>query len=376
MKLIVLFSAALMAGMLPTQATTQNAPGAVGTNANPEAAMTALFGDPAIVKGTGFEIKRSDLDQVVSAARSNLAVANQAAPPDLEITVLNQLIAIQSLLQTATPADRAAGEIDAQRQYTNLLAQFRTPAEFERLLKARGMTIEDLRSKALQEATAKAALKRALNVNVTDEDAKNYYNSHSADFEEPEKVHARHILLMTIDPTTRPPMPLSTNTVAAKRKQIDDLRKRILAGEDFATLAKEYSEDTGSKENGGELPNFSRGQMLPEFEAAAFALGTNQVSDVVTTMYGYHLIKVLEKIPAKKIAFDTAEPDIKDGLAQLKIRKLAPDYIRKLRTDEKVEILDAALKSQDEQVQAAQAAAAAAAAAASPAGDLPAGTTK
>jgi len=371
MKFNVLFAAALMAGMLSTQATTQNAPGAVGTNANPEAAMTALFGDPPIVKGTGFQIKRSDLDQVVSAARSNLAVANQAAPPDLEITVLNQLIAIQSLLQTATPADQAAGKIDADQQYAKLLAQFRTPEEFERLLKARGMTTDDLRAKALQEAVAKAALKRALNVNVTDEDAKNYYTSHGADFEEPEKVHTRHILLMTIDPTTRPPQPLTTNTVAAKRKQIEDLRKRILAGEDFATLAKEYSEDPGSKENGGELPNFSRGQMQPEFEAAAFALGTNQVSDVVTTMFGFHLIKVLEKIPAKKVDFTTAESDIKDGLAQLKIRKLAPDYIRKLRTDEKVEILDANLKSQDEQVQAAQAAAAAAAAS-----DVPAGTGK
>ena len=73
----------------------------------------------------------------------------------------------------------------------------------------------------------------------------------------------------------------------AKRKLADDLLKRARAGEDFAKLAKEYSEDPGSKEKGGEYPPFPRGQMVPEFEAAAFSLNTNQVSDVVTTSYGY-----------------------------------------------------------------------------------------
>jgi hypothetical protein len=80
---------------------------------------------------------------------------------------------------------------------------------------------------------------------------------------------------------------------------------------------------------------------------------------VVTTQFGYHLIKLLEKIPAKKIDFATAEPDLKEGLAQQKIRKLLPDYIEKLRQEEQVQILDDTLKTMDEQVQANQAAAAA-----------------
>jgi len=358
MKFTVLLSVALLAGTFSTPATTQSP--VLGTNANPEAAMTALFGNPALVKAKGFEIKRSDLDQVVSAARANLAVANQQMPPDLEISVLDQLITIQVLLQTATPADQVAGQADADQQYTNLLAQFKSPEDFPRLLKARGLTVEELRAKALQEAVAKEALKRALNINPTEEEAMDYYKQHTADFEQPELVHARHILLTTVDLGTRPPSPLTTNTVAAKRKQIEDLRKRILAGEDFATLARQYSEDTGSKENGGELPEFARGQMVAEFESAAFALATNQVSEVVTSPYGFHLIKVLEKVPAKRIEFTTAERQIKEGLTQLKIRKLAPEYVKKLRADQQVVIQDADLKSQDEQIQANQAAAAAA----------------
>jgi parvulin-like peptidyl-prolyl isomerase len=358
MKFTVLLSAALLAGTFSTQATTQSA--TAGTNANPEAAMTALFGNPAVVKAKGFEIKRADLDQVVSAAKANLAAANNQAPPDLEISVLDQLITIQLLLQTANAEDQAAGQIDADQQFTNLLSQFKSPEDFARLLKARGLSVEDLRAKAKQEAVAKAALKRALGINPTDEDAMDYYKKHAATFEQPEMVHARHILLTTVDLSTRPPTPLTTNTINAKRKQIEDLRKRLLAGEDFATLAKQYSED-GSKENGGELPEFARGQMVPEFESAAFSLPTNQVSDVVTSQYGFHLIKVLEKIPARKIEFAKAEHDIKEALAQQKIRKLAPDYVKKLRAEQQVEIQDADLKSQDDQIMANQAAAAAAA---------------
>ena len=354
MKLKLIFSAALIAGVCSTQAATKNT--VTGTNANPEAAMTALFGDPIVAKGKGFEIKRSDLDQVVSGAKANAAAAGQQLPPDFEISVLNQLITIQVLLQAATPADQAAGKIDADQQYTNLLKKFPSPDAFERQLKAVGMTVEDLRAKATQEAVAKAALKRLLNINITDEDAKDYYNQHAADFEQPELAHVRHILLMTIDPATH--SPLMTNTVAAKRRQIDDLLKQIRGGADFAALAKQYSEDPGSKENGGELPEFPRGQMVPEFESAAFALTTNQVSDVITTQFGYHIIKLLDKTPAKKVDYAAAATDIKDGLARMKIGKLAPDYVKKMRMDDHVEILDPALKALNDKVEASQAAAA------------------
>ena len=363
MKMKLILSAALVAGVFSTQAATQNA--APRTNASPEAAMTALFGDPVVVKGKGFEIKRSELDQVLTSARANAAAQNRQLPPEYEVMVLNQLLTIQVLLQTATPADQAAGKFEADEQYTNLLQKFSSPDAFDRQLKAVGMTIADLRAKATQEAVAKAALKRALNVNVLEADAKDYYNQHAANFEQPELVHARHILLMTIDPTTR--APLTTNTTVAKHKQILELRKRILAGEDFATLATQYSEDPGSKENGGELPEFPRGQMVAEFDSAAFALGTNQVSEVVTTQYGYHLIKVLEKLPAKKFGFNEMIPQLNETAAAYCTQKLesdkislrAPEYVKKLRGDEQVEILDPALKAADAQFQASQAAQAA-----------------
>ena len=123
--------------------------------------------------------------------------------------------------------------------------------------------------------------------------------------------------------------------------------KRARAGEDFSKLAKEYSEDPGSKDKGGEYI-FPRGQMVPEFEAAAFALGTNQVSDVVTTQFGYHVIKLSEKFPAAKVDFDKSASHIRDFLTQKKLQKEIPTYMAKLRKEANVEILDERLKMQDD----------------------------
>ena len=359
MKLKLILSAALAAGVLSASAVTQPVVMPVATNASPEATMKALFGDPTIVKGKGFEIKQSELDQVLTGAKANAAAQGQQLPPEFQAAILNQLITIQALLQKATPADRAAGQAEADQQYTNLVKRFGSPEAFDRQLKAVGMTVDELRAKAVQEATAKAALKRALHITVTDDQAKAFYAKHSADFEQPELAHVRHILLMTLDPTTREP--LATNAVTAKRKQIDDLLKQVRSGGDFAALAAKYSEDPGSKEKSGELPEFSRGQMVPEFESAAFALTNNQVSDVVTTMYGFHIIKMIEKTPAKKFAYTDTLHQINKSVADIckgeveaeNIKLLAPDYVKKLRTEMDVQITDPSLKALDETVRAA-----------------------
>jgi len=147
---------------------------------------------------------------------------------------------------------------------------------------------------------------------------------------------------MTTDPATR--AELSDDKKAAKKKQMEDILKRAKAGEDFGKLAKEYSEDPGSKDNGGEY-TFPRGQMVPEFEAAAFSLGTNQISEIITTQFGYHIIKLYEKIPAKKVELEKVAPDIKDYLTQQALQKQANDYVAKLRKDAGVEILDPKLKA-------------------------------
>jgi parvulin-like peptidyl-prolyl isomerase len=354
-KMKLIFPAALAALILGTcsalaaanPSSTNAAPAVVDTNSAPAATMASLFGDPVIAKGKGVEVKQSALDEVVLGIKSAAAARNQTIPPQqlmgIESQMLNRLIQIQLLLQKSTDADRAAGAAKAEQQLTNLLARAGSQAAFDRQLKAVGMTPTELRTKITQEATATATLTRELGVTITDAEVTNFYAAHPTDFEQPQTVHVRHILLLTIDPVTH--APLTADQIAAKRKQIDDILKRAQAGEDFAALATQYSEDPGSKDNGGELPAFGHGEMVPQFEAAAFSMKTNTISSVVTTDYGFHIIKLLDITPAQTVPYAKVADKIKDYLAQQKTEKLAPAYLAGLTKDADVQILDADLKA-------------------------------
>ncbi|MGA2786381.1 MAG: peptidylprolyl isomerase [Verrucomicrobiota bacterium] len=326
-----------------------NAAASTGANASSQAAMTALFGDPVIAKGKGFEVKRSELDEVITGIKSAAAARGQTIPPgqllQIESQLLDRLIQDRLLLQKATDADRTNGIQKTTVQMNALLERFGTQEALERQMKAAGLTMAELRSKLTQENTAQAAKMRELNVNVTDAATKQFYDdtNNLANFEQPEMVHLRNILLLTIDPVTRAPLPADQQQ--AKRKQIDDLLKRIRGGADFTALAKQYSEDPASKDNGGDMPPLSREQLGTELAAAAFSMTNNQVSDVITTVYGYHIIKLLDKTPAKKVDYATVAPKIKDYLMQQEAEKLAPAYLDKLEKAADVQILDADLKA-------------------------------
>jgi parvulin-like peptidyl-prolyl isomerase len=335
-----------------------NALASTATNAKPADAMTALFGDPVIAKGKGFEIKRSELDEVIMGIRSTAAARGQTIPPgqltQIEGKLLDQLIQVQLLLQKTTDADKSNGVQKTDLQMKALLERFGSQEGFERQMKAAGMTAADLRSKIAKKLTAEAVLIRELNVTVTDAEAKQFYDdtNNAAAFEQPEMATVRYIMLMTVDPVTG--APLSADRQQAKHKQIDDILKQIRGGADFAALAKQYSEAPNAKVDNNEM-TLARGNpgMPPEVEAAAFSLTNNQVSDVITTTLGYGIVKLLDKTPAKKMALTdkvllsdmTVAAKIKDYLTQQKTEKLAPAYLAKLRQAADVQILDADLKA-------------------------------
>jgi foldase protein PrsA len=316
------------------------------TNLNLNATMTALFGDPVIAKGKGFEIKQSDLDEAMTGIKAAAAMRNQVIPPAqmkmIESQMLDRLIQVQLLLQKATAADRAAGKKTADSQMKTLLERAGSQEALNRQFTALGMSMGQLQARLQQEGTAQAVLVRELNVTVTDEEARKFYDDHPAQFEQPEMMRVAQIFLSTHDPVTG--AQLSDSEMAAKKKEIQDILKRAKAGENFSNLVEQYSEDTGSKNKGGEY-TIARGQTMPEFEAAAFSLNTNQISDVVTTTSGYHLIKALAKIPAKKLDYATVAAELKQVLIQQKAGKLAPAYLATLKKEAGVEILDPDLKT-------------------------------
>jgi peptidyl-prolyl cis-trans isomerase C len=168
--------------------------------------------------------------------------------------------------------------------------------------------------------------------NVTDADAKQYYDSHAKDFETPEQVRASHILISTKpkDPNSDP----NQAKTAAKTK-IDALLKQVKEGGDFAELAKKNS-DCPSSATGGDLGLFARGSMVKSFEDAAFTLKPNEVSDIVETEVGYHIIKVTEHKDASTVPFDEAKAGITEQLTTEKKNEIIRAYLQSLKEKAKI----------------------------------------
>ena len=340
-----------------------SAPGATPpATSSPAAAPSAikatdLFPDAVIAKGKGVEVKRSQLDEDLSRLRLQYAVRGQQIPPDqipdLERRLLDEIVRTQLLQAKATDADKAEARKQAQKRFDEAKAELGSEEVLNARLKAQDTTAEKLLANWTEALTAQTVLERDLKLGPTDADVKKFYDENPSQFEQPEMVRASHILISTKDPadTNVNPMlqkDLPAEQRAVKRKQAEDLLKRARAGEDFAKLAKQYSDDPGSKDTGGEY-TFPRGRMMPEFEAAAFGLKTNEVSDIVQTSYGYHIIKLSEKIPAKKIELTSdVTSKVKDFLRRQEVQTRQNEmdaYFAKLQRDAGVQILDESLKS-------------------------------
>lgn len=320
------------------------APLAQAAETNATKASTELFNE-VVAKGDGVKVTRSQLDDALITIRASAAARGQRIPPQamrrIEARVLSQMIGIQLLNPRATAADKAAGVENAQKQLELMKEAAGSEEDFDRQLKTVGMKRDELVAKMTEEATADAVLRRELSVEVKDGDVKKFYEENPTRFEKPELVRAAHILIGTTEEDG------AEMTAEAKKEKLalaEKLKERAEAGEDFSKLAEEYSDDPGSKNSGGEY-TFPRGQMVPEFEAVAFSQDTNHVSDVVTTRFGYHIIKTLEKIPSKTVPFDEAAPQIKRSLELRAMSEKVPAFMNKLETAAHLEILDEELKA-------------------------------
>ena len=139
-------------------------------------------------------------------------------------------------------------------------------------------------------------------IQIGDAQIQDYYNAHKDEYRTPERVHARHILLSTANKPK--------DEVSKIQAQAEAVLKQIKGGGDFAEIAKKNSQDPGSAQKGGDLGWVSRGQMVKNFEDAVFTLKPNEISNVVTTEYGFHIIQVLEKQPAHLQTLDEVKPAI------------------------------------------------------------------
>lgn len=199
-----------------------------------------------------------------------------------------------------------------------------TPAELQAYFKTVSAQFPVPETRTLELVIADPQ-KIAATIQVSDAQMLQYYNSHRDQFRTPERVKARHILLSTVN---KPP-----DEIAKIKAKAEGLLKQIKGGADFAALAKQYSDDPGSRENGGDLGWVVRGQMVKNFEAATFSLKPKQISDLVTTEYGFHIIQVLEKENAHVQSFEEAKASIADGLRKETLNDRLQDVADQARAE-------------------------------------------
>ncbi len=179
------------------------------------------------------------------------------------------------------------GEIDSMKEY------YGGEESFNMALAQAGLAEEDMKEDIKMNLKLKAVVEPY--IEISEEDMKAYFEENKESLGEAEEVKASHILVE------------SEETAKEVKAKLND-------GGDFAELAGEYSTDQGSKDSGGELGYFGRGRMVPEFEEVAFSTKTGEISDIVKTSHGYHIIKVEDKKEAKEATFEDSKEEIKDIL--------------------------------------------------------------
>jgi len=284
----------------------------------------------ASVNGT--VISRDQFDNAMSyqleiASIRGVSIAD-AQLPELQYEVLENLITQELLYQGSQQFGISVSEdeIDTAYEERRQKADFETGAEFEAALKASGKTVASYRDEIKQGL----AIDRFVQSNFTDQtavsdsEAKNYYDSNPAYFQQPEQVRVSHIMIRVASGADQ-------SEKDAARGKIEKVAERLKAGEDFATVAGEVSEDANTSSNGGDLGYFSKGQVTQSFEDAAFALAKGGISDIVETGSGYHIIKLTDKTEARTIGFEESKADIVDSLKTSKVNSSVESYIKLMK---------------------------------------------
>jgi peptidyl-prolyl cis-trans isomerase C len=222
-------------------------------------------------------------------------------------------------------------EAKVSEQIERIKKRFPSESEYKKALQGMKVSEAEIKTRIRQDMIIQEFVDKeiAVNVHVAEGEIRSYYDKNPNFFKQPETVRASHILIK-IDPR-------ADNSQKNKaRREIEKVQERLKKGEDFATLARQFSEGP-SKTKGGDLGFFKRGQMVKPFEEAAFALKPGEVSDIVETQFGYHLIKVFEKKPETVVSYDQSKDRIQQFLKQQKVRKEASSFIKELKKNAVIE---------------------------------------
>jgi foldase protein PrsA len=248
--------------------------------------------DEAVAKVNGVTIGKAALyDALVKAGGSQ---------------TLQSLVSEELVRQEGDKAGVEVTDADLDKELASIKKSFPSEAEFEQALIQYNITLDKLK----EDMKIQALLRKMLEpqVKVSDEDVKTYYDTNLESLKTPEQVRASHVLLKT-------------------KEEAEAVLAELKNGGDIAKIAKEKSEDTGSKETGGDLDFFSKGMMEEPFETAAFAMKVGDLSSVVETSHGFHVIKLTDRKAAVTPTLDEKKVEIREQLVTEQISTLSSAWM-------------------------------------------------
>ncbi len=237
--------------------------------------------------------------------------------------IIEQLVD-QKLLVSAAKKDKT--EVlpeEVEERIEELKKRLGTKENFDSALKNDNITLKELKIRYKEQVMVKKFIDKNVisKITLSPVEVKNYYDMHTDEFSEPETVRLSNILIKLKDD----PAAIKMDAETAKA-----ILNKIKEGEDFAALAKQYSEGPGA-EAGGDMGYVRKGDLMGEIDSVVFSMKPGEVSGIVQTSLGYHIFKVEEKTPARMKTFDEVRSDIEDHMFRYKIDEGVKDTVRKLR---------------------------------------------
>jgi foldase protein PrsA len=229
----------------------------------------------------------------------------------LESLISEKIVELESAKQNIVISDA-----DYQQELNKYYEYYGGEAGFTQALEMNGYTLDQVKGDIVNNLSVRKLL--GPQISISDEELKAYFEENKATFAKEKQVRASHILVDNLEAAT-------------------EIKQKLVNGEDFTQLAKKYSTDTTTKENGGDLGYFGSGTMMIEFEQAAFALNVGEISDPVKTEYGYHIIKLVETKAAQEANYEQSKNEINETLLERKIGDEYANWMQQLYQQYKVE---------------------------------------
>lgn len=289
--------------------------------------------DP-VARVNGVAIPAADLQKALNAFNKSPSAAQ--VPPGKEKEVqqflLNQMLGGELMYQVAQKTPVKDQDKKVADTVAKLKSRFKTEDEFKKGLQEQGITENDLLELIRRNVVIENYIEQVIvpKQQVTDADVKAFYDKNPETFTQPEQVRASHILISVDAKAT------DADKKKAKEKA-DALLKQVKGGADFTKLAQENSSCPSSKQ-GGDLGYFGKGQMVKPFEEAAWSLKPGEISGIVETQFGYHIIKVTEKKTASKIKFEDVKAKIAETLKRQKVSEAINATLEEAKKKAKIDI--------------------------------------